>query len=220
MGKKVILTGATGMNGEGVLHVCLSHPAIEAILVIGRHPCGIKHPRLREILIQDLSDLSAIESQLSGYDACFYCMGISLVGKMDHYYETTYTVTLGFARTLARCNPGMVFCYLSAAGADRTETSRLELTRVKGKTENALSEISTLSLYCLRPALIKPMKGMHHTHTLSHLIRFLYPLGSRLYPAAFCTLEQLALAMIHLSIRGDQKKIITGNDIIRLAYEK
>lgn len=220
MAKKVILTGATGMVGEGVLHVCLSHPAVEEVLVIGRRRCEVDHPKLREIILPDVSDLSAVEDQLVGYDACFFCLGISSVGMTSEaYYQTTYTLTLRFAQTVARLNPGLVFCYVSGAGTDRTGTSRLEWARVKGKTENDLDAIPGLKVYGLRPGFIKPIKGMKHTSKYYKYVMWMYPFGRLLYPNGFCTMEELALAMIRLSKEGFGSKVISGKDLIKLAHE-
>src|SRR5512137_1399985 len=122
---KVIITGATGMVGEGVLHECLLHPAVESILVINRKPCGVSHMKLKEIIIADFYDLTRIEPQLSGYNACFFCLGVSSIGmKEPEYLKVTYTLTMNFAETLVKYNPRMTFCYVSGAGTDSTENGR------------------------------------------------------------------------------------------------
>src|SRR4051794_8973636 len=122
---RAIITGATGMVGEGVLHECLKHMQVEAVLVINRKPCGIIHPKLKEIIHANFFDLSSIENQLDGYNACFFCLGISSVGvKKDVYYRMTYTLTLHVAETLSRLNTGMTFCYISGAGTDSSEKGR------------------------------------------------------------------------------------------------
>jgi hypothetical protein len=142
MGIKVnaILTGTTGMVGEGVLHECLLHPEVESILVINRKPCGVSHPKLKEIIHTDFFDLTAIESQFTGYNACFFCLGVSSIGmKEPEYTKISYTLTMNMAQTLSKLNPGMTFCYVSGAGTDDTETGRMMWARVKGKTENDLA---------------------------------------------------------------------------------
>ena len=133
---RVIITGATGMVGEGVLHECLQHPDIEAVLVITRRSCGVVHPKLKEIIHADFFDLSPIEDQLTGYNACFFCSGVSSVGKKEpEYYSLSYTLTMHMASTLSKPKRDMMFCYISGAGTDSTEKDRIMWARVKGKTE-------------------------------------------------------------------------------------
>ena len=130
------------MVGEGVLHECLLHPEVEKVLVIGRKPCGVTHPKLTEIIHPDLSDLISFEAGLKGYNACFFCAGISSLGVKDNdYYRLTYTLTLKFAEPVCRLNPGLVFCYVSGSGTDSTEKGRMAWARVKGKTENDLMKM-------------------------------------------------------------------------------
>lgn len=218
--RKVILTGATGMVGEGVLHVCLSHPGIETVRVVGRRSCGVVHPKLQEVVLPDVSDLSSVAELFEGYDACFFCLGVSVVGKRNTYYETTYTLTLKFARTVARLNPGLVFCYVSAAGADRTGKSRFQLVRVKGKTEHDLSEIPSLTVYALRPGWIVPMPGMKRTYTFYRYFGWIFPIGMRLFPKVFCRLEEVGLAMVHLCRKGYGKEIVLNRELKKIAHEE
>ena len=139
---KAIITGVTGMVGEGVLHECLLHPDVESVLVINRKPCGVKHEKLKEIIHKDFFDLSSIEDQLAGYNACYFCAGVSSVGKKeDEYRRFTYDLTLNFANTLLKFNPDMTFCYVSGVGTDSTEKGRSMWARVKGKTENDLLKL-------------------------------------------------------------------------------
>ena len=145
---KAIITGATGMVGEGVLHECLLHPDVESVLVINRKPCGVKHEKLKEIIHKDFLDLSAIEEQLAGYNACYFCAGVSSVGKKeDEYTRITYDLTLNFANTLVKLNPDMTFCYVSGVGTDSTEKGRSMWARVKGKTENDLLKLPFKAAY-------------------------------------------------------------------------
>lgn len=212
---KVIITGATGMVGEGVLHVCLNDPKINEVLIVNRKPYGLVHSKLKEIIHQDFFDFSPIESQLKGYDACFFCLGVSSVGmKKSKYFELTYTLTTHIARILAKHSPKMTFCYVSGAGTDTTEKGS-GWAAVKGKTEN---EIFTLfkNGYAFRPAFIKPMVGMKHTHGFYKYINWLFPIGRIIYKSAFCTMEELANAMINVASDGYKKQWLEGDDIIDL----
>ena len=153
---RAIITGATGMVGEGVLLECLNHPDGERMLVINRRPCGVSHPKMREVIHADFFDLHPIESQLPGYDACFFCLGISSMGvSNEEYRRTTYDLTLNVAHTLARSNSEMTFCYVSGAGTDSTGRGRAAWARVKGETENALLALFR-NAYVFRPAFMKP----------------------------------------------------------------
>lgn len=217
---KVIVTGATGMVGEGVLHICLQDPGIEKVLVIGRRSCGVEHERLKEIIYADLYDLSPISEHLSGYDACYFCLGVSSVGmKADDYYRTTYTLTLHFGETLSRLNPQMTFCYISGAGTDSSEKGRSRWARVKGKTENDLMKLPFRQVFGVRPGFIKSIEGLTRTNPLYKYVGWLFPVGRKLYPSGFCTLEELSKAMINLTRKGYHKKVIEGDDIIQLAKE-
>lgn len=218
---RVIITGTTGMVGEGVMHECLQHPAVEAVLVINRKSAGITHPKLKEIVHPDFYDLSAIEAQLVGYNACFFCLGISSVGlSKDEYFKITYTLTMHVAETLVRLNKDMVFCYVSGAGTDSTEQGRSNWARVKGKTENDLAKLPFRHAYAFRPGFIKPTPGLMRTHSFYKYINWLYPIGRALAPGGFCTLHELGLAMIHIMQRGYTTHIIEGKDIIALAKEQ
>ncbi|TDW96159.1 NAD-dependent epimerase/dehydratase family protein [Dinghuibacter silviterrae] len=214
---KAIITGATGMVGEGVLHVCLQDPRVSAVLVINRKPLGIQHPKLREVIHADFFDLSAIESLLRGYNACFFCLGVSSVGmKEPDYYRVTHTLTLNVATSLVRLNPDMTFCYISGAGTDSSEKGRSMWARVKGKTENDLLQLPFRRAFALRPGFIKPIPGLQNAHSFYNYINWLFPLGRALYPSGFCTLTELGRAMIHLAEEGYDKKILSGKDIIAL----
>src|SRR5882724_3296500 len=164
---RAILTGATGMVGDGVLHECLQHPDVEAVLLINRRPSGVRHPKVKEIVHEDLSDLSAIADQLTGYNACFFCLGVSSVGlKADEYYRITYTLTMGFAELLSRLSPYIVFSYISGAGTDSSEKGRSRWARVKGKTENDLMKLPFREVYAFRPGFIKSTKGLTRINPL------------------------------------------------------
>lgn len=217
---KVIITGTTGMVGEGVLHVCLQHPHVEKILIVNRRASGIIHPKLTEIIHPNFYDLSSIENEMSGYDACFFCLGVSSVGmNKEDYYKVTYTLTMNFAETLCKVNKEIVFCYVSGAGTDSTERGRSNWARVKGKTENDLAKLSFRKMYAYRPAFIKPIPGLFKTHSFYKYINWLYPLGKTIYPEGFNTLEEIAISMINIVNSGYDKKIITGKDISALSSE-
>lgn len=195
---RTIITGATGMVGEGVLHECLQHPGIEKILLLQRKSSGIVHPKLKELIHPDFFDLSEIAGQLTGYNSCFFCLGVSSVGMdKDDYYRLTYTLTLNVAETLVSRNPDMTFCYVSGMGTDSTEKGRSNWARVKGKTENALFALPFRKAFAFRPGFIRPIKGLKHTHSFYKYINWLFPIGRILVPGAFVKLEEVGLALIH-----------------------
>ena len=216
-GLSVIITGTTGMVGEGVLQGCLQSTEIGKVLVINRKSIGLSHPKLREIIHADFFDFSPIASQLGGYDACFFCLGVSSIGmKEPEYYKLTYTLTLHVAQTLHRLNPSMTFCYISGAGTDGSEQGRSMWARVKGKTENDLQKLFQKA-YVFRPGFIRPIKGLKHTHAFYNWIGWLFPIGRSLATAWFCTMQELAAAMIHVAEKGYSKPVLEGKDIIQAA---
>ena len=213
-----ILFGATGMVGEGVLLDALKHNDVESVLVIGRRPCTITHEKLKELIHNDFFDYSLIEERLKGYDACFFCLGVSSVGMNElDYTRTTYDLTMQAASTLSRINPGMTFCYVSGTGTDSTEQGRMMWTRVKGKTENHLKKLPFKSVYMFRPGLMKPVKGQKNVKTIFKAMAWLFPLWKVLSPKNVCTLDDVGLAMIHAAEIGYQKQILENMDITQLA---
>jgi hypothetical protein len=217
MSIKAIITGATGMVGEGVLLECLDNPAVAEVLVVNRRPLGRSHPKLKEIIHGDFFDLSVIESQLSGYNACFFCLGVSSVGmKQDEYKRLTYDLTLHVAQTLVRQNPDMAFCYVTGAGTDSTEKGRVAWARVKGATENALLRMFRRA-FMFRPGFMKPTPGQRNVNKYYKYIGWMYPLGRRLFPGAFCTIREVGLAMIHVAGAGAPKAVLEVRDIVALA---
>ena len=215
---KAILTGATGMVGEGVLHECLQHENVEQVLVVGRRPCGITHPKLKEIIHPDFYYLAVIENQLAGYNACFFCLGVSSVGmKETEFYKLTYLLTMNFATTLVNRNPGMVFCYISGAGTDSSEKGRMMWARVKGKTENALMKLPFKKVYNFRPGIIQPTKGLKNTLSFYKYLGWLLPIIRLVAPNYISSLKQLGLAMINAATKGYEKQILEVKDIIALA---
>lgn len=219
-GLKVIITGATGMVGEGVLLVCLDNPAISNVLIINRRPLGITHPKLKEIIHQDFHDLSPVAEHLAGYDACFFCLGVSSVGmKMDPYRKVTYDLTMHFGETVSRLNRDMVFIYVSGAGTDGTEKGKIEWARIKGKTENDLRELPFKKVYGYRPGFIRPYKGQKRAHAFYTYINWFFPVGKKLSPDYFNTMEELGVSMIRLVRHDYPKETIYGRDITLLAQE-
>lgn len=215
---KAIITGATGMVGEGVLHECLIHPDVESVVVINRKPCGISHPRLTEIIHSDFFDLSPTESQLSGYNACFFCAGVSSVGmKEPEYTRLTHTLTLNFAQVLCRLNPEMVFCYVSGSGTDSSEKGRMMWARVKGKTENDLMKLPFRATYAFRPAFMLPTKGLKNVLPAYKYFIWPYPVIRQLFPNYFGTLGEVGQAMINVVKDGFGKRVLEVTDIRKMA---
>jgi uncharacterized protein YbjT (DUF2867 family) len=215
---KVIITGSTGMVGEGVLLESLNHPDVESILLINRRPCGVTHPKLKEIVHNDFFHLSPVESGLSGYNACFFCAGVSSVGmKEPDYTRITYDLTLNFAQTLCRLNPGMTLCYVSGAGTDSSEKGKIMWARVKGKTENDLMKLPFKNVFAFRPAFMKPTKGQRNVPSFYKYILWLYPILHPVFPRYFGTLKDVGLAMINCIVSGSEKKVLEAKDIAELA---
>jgi len=215
---KAIITGVTGMVGEGVLHECLLHPDVELVLVINRKPCGVKHEKLREIIHKDFLDLSTIEDQLSGYNACYFCAGVSSVGKKeDEYKRITYDLTLNLAKTLLKLNPDMTFCYVSGVGTDSTEKGRSMWARVKGKTENDLLKLPFKAAYMFRPGYIQPIKGLKNAYKIYKVFTPFYPLLKMLFPKYVVSLEEVGRAMVNVTLHGSDKKILECRDIVKLS---
>ncbi len=205
------------MVGEGVLFECLENPEVEAVLVINRKPGGVTHPKLVEIVHQDFFNLTSIAPELAGYNACFFCLGVSSVGiSAEAYLRTTYDITISVAQLLAGLNPEINFCYVTGAGTDSSEQGRLAWARVKGATENALLRLLP-NAYMFRPGAMKASPGQKNLKISYKLLEFLYPIGRRLYPDGFCTLREVALAMIHCAGQGAPKRILGVKDIVQLA---
>lgn len=218
MSIKAIVFGASGMVGEGVLHVALNDPNITSVLVIGRRPCGVQHDKLREVLHNNFFDLSAIESQLSGYTACYFCLGTTSLRKTEQEYtKTTYDLTMHAAQTLSRINPGMTFCYVSGSGTDITEKGSMMWARVKGKTENDLMKLPFRAVYNFRPGFIKPINGMQHTLGFAKPLSYLYPVLKALFPTHGTTLENIGAAMISVTLQGYENHILENKDIDTVA---
>ncbi|MCE3226969.1 MAG: epimerase [Bacteroidetes bacterium] len=215
---RAIITGATGMVGEGVLHECLHHNAVEEVLVINRKPCGVVHPKLKEIIHADFYDMVAIIEKLKGYNACFFCLGVSSVGmKEEEFFKKTYTLAMHFAETLSKVSPDLIFCYISGAGTDSTEKGRTMWARVKGKTENDLGKLPFKKVYNFRPGMLYPTKGLKNTLTYYKYFGWLYWVLKAVAPGSGSTLKQLGLAMINAASKGFEKQIVEVKDIITLS---
>ena len=205
------------MVGEGVLIECLDHPDVEQVLVVNRKPGGVSHPKLREILHSDFFNLAPIETQLMGYNACYFCLGVSSVGMSpEQYKHVTYDLTLNFAQLLAKLNPEMTFCYVTGMGTDGSEHGRIAWARVKGATENALMRLFKSS-YMFRPGFMKATYGQKNLKISYKLLAWVYPIGRALYPAMFCTLHEVGQAMINAAIKGYPKQILEVKDIVKLS---
>jgi hypothetical protein len=215
---KAIITGATGMVGEGVLHECLLHPHVESVLVINRKTCGVSHPKLKEIIHKDFFDLSPVENELAGYNACFFCLGVSSIGmKEPEYYKLTYALTMHVAETLSKLNPAMTFCYISGKSTDSTEKGRMMWARVKGKTENDLFKLPFKEVYAFRPGYMHPTKGLKNTLKSYKYITWMYSFFRTFLPNYVSSLKELGMAMINTALFGYEKKILEVKDIVSLS---
>ncbi len=213
---KVIVTGATGMVGEGVLLECLENPAVEKVLAVARRSCGHTHPKLEEILVPDFRELGAVESKLTGYDACFYCAGVSSVGMSEaDYTVATYDTPVAFATTLARLNPNMVLTHISGASTDGTEKGRIMWARVKGRAENAMMRLGFRAVYNFRPGLMKPVKGQKNLKGSYRLMLPLVPILGLFLPAL--SLNDVGKAMIRCVQSGAPKSVLEVADIAAVA---
>jgi len=209
------------MVGAGVVMECLEDPRVRSILVLGRTPCGVVHPKLREFIRSDFFDYSDAKADLTGRDACFFCLGVSAAGMTEAaYYHLTYELTLSAATALADLNPDLTFCYVSGEGTDSTERGRFMWARVKGKTENHLLRIP-FHAYMFRPGFIQPLKGVRSKtkwyQAVYTVLRPLYPLLRRLLPRHVTTTENVARAMIRVAASGYSKRVLENPDINVLA---
>ena len=211
----VIITGVTGMVGEGVLHEALLSADVERVLVLTRRPSGMSHPKLSELIVKDFYDLTDIESQLAGYHACFFCLGVSVIGKSEEEYRhIIYDLTMSVARTLSKMNPDMIFSYISGKATDSSEHGRLMWARVKGKTENDLMKLPFKKVYAFRPGMLLPTPGMKNTLKYYKYITWLYPVLRVVAPSTVSTLRELGLAMIHVASNGYATPILEVSDIV------
>jgi hypothetical protein len=215
---KVVLTGATGMVGEGVLHECLDSGWVGEVLVIGRKTCGIAHPKLKETLVGDLADLDAIGNRLASYDACIFCAGSSPLGNTEaEYYTRTVSLAIGFSEALLKTGFKGDMCYVSVKGANPDWTGRSMWRRVKGAAERELHKLPFHAVYSFRPALLRRTQGLKNTHLHYIILDFLVPLVEALAPNTVSTLSDLGLAMISAAAWGCDDPTIEVPGIIALA---
>jgi uncharacterized protein YbjT (DUF2867 family) len=219
---KVILVGASGMVGQGVLRECLLDPEVERVLALGRRAIGQMHDKLVERVVPDLTELTAIEGDLSGYDACFFCLGVTSAGMTEEAYRrVTYDITVAVAGALSRLNPGMTFVFVSGAGTDATERGPTMWARVKGAAENAITKMPFKATYMFRPGLIQPLHGIvSRTAAYRFLYALLWPLIVFLkafFPGTVTTTERVGRAMLEAARRGAPKRILENRDINALA---
>jgi uncharacterized protein YbjT (DUF2867 family) len=213
---RVILTGATGMVGEGVLLECLDNPAVTSVLSVSRRSCGRTHAKLRELLVPDFRELGGVEDELAGYDACFYCAGVSSLGMSEaDYAVVTYETPLAFAKTLARLSPELVFVHVSGSHTDGTEQGKVMWARVKGRAENALMRLPFKAVYNFRPSLMMPTRGQKNAKGGYLLFRVLYPILTLFFPGM--PLSDVARAMINAVRHGAPKPVLEVADMRELA---
>lgn len=215
---RVIVTGTTGMVGEGVMLECLAHPEVTEVLSVSRKPVGLSHPKLREYLVDDFYQIQQNDEKLKGYDACFFCVGITSVGMNEEdYTRFTYDMTMNFARATAP-NAGMSFVYVSGIYADSTEKGKTMWARVRGRVENDLMKLPFKHAFAFRPAFMKPVKGQKHARKMYSYIGWLYPILKVFAPKWVCTLSEVGNAMINATLYGYKTNIVEVNDIKVLAY--
>jgi uncharacterized protein YbjT (DUF2867 family) len=219
---KVLLFGASGMVGQGVLRECLLDSNVEKVVTVVRKPTGRMHEKLTELVQPDLATLASLEPQLTGFDACFFCVGVSALGMSEaEYTRLTYDLTLGVARTLLRTSPDLTFVYVSGTGTDSSEKGRMMWARVKGRTENALLSMPFRAAYMFRPGAIMPLHGIRSSirwYNLAYaVIGPIYPLLRRIAPTMITTTEQLGRAMIAVARNGYSTHVLETADINRLS---
>lgn len=217
---RAIVTGATGMVGEGVLHECLQHHEVESVLIINRRPSGITHPKLKEIVHSNFFDLTSIENELAGYNACYFCLGVSSVGmKEPEYTRMTYDLTLNVAKTLTKLNSDMTFCYVSGSGTDSTQKGRSMWARVKGKTENDLMKLPFRQAFMFRPGYMHATPGLKNMLPAYKYVSWLYPLFKVILPNFVSTLAVVGKAMINVTLKGYERNILEVKDINKVGNQ-
>jgi uncharacterized protein YbjT (DUF2867 family) len=221
---RAIIFGATGMVGQGVVRACLASGEVESVRVVGRSAGGSIHPKLQELVRPDLYDYAGVAGELTGYDACFFCLGVSAAGMSEAaYHRVTYDLTLAAARALLAVNPEMTFCYVSGGSTDATEKGPIMWARVKGKTENALAALGFRRTYMFRPGYIQPLDGIR-SKTASYRIIYavtgpLYPVWKALFPSHVTTTEKVGVAMIRVALTGFDKRVLDNRDINAVAEQ-
>lgn len=218
MSQRVILFGASGMVGGSILPSLLADPDVEAVLVVGRNPCGQSHPKLKELLLPSLEDFSAVSEQLKGYDACLYTLGATVAGKSEAQYTAiNYDLPVAAGKALSALNPGMGFCYVSGASTDSTEQGKVMWARVKGRTENALLALPFKHHGMIRLAALKPSPGIKSKtawyQAFYVLLGWLLPVVELLAPSMVISAPQLAKAMLRAARGEAPKKILEPGDL-------
>lgn len=221
---KVVLFGATGMVGQGVLRECLLDPDVTRVLTVGRRATGLRHAKLEDLVHENLFDFSPVEARLSGFDACFFCLGVTSAGMTEEAYtRVTHDITLAAAKVLVRSNPAMTFVFVSGAGTDSSALGRAMWARVKGKTENALLAMPFKAAYMFRPGFIQPQHGIT-SRTKAYRVFYavfgpLFPVLKALFPKYITTTEEIGRAMLQAAKHGASKAVLESPDIIALARE-
>ncbi|MEN8248246.1 MAG: epimerase [Bacteroidota bacterium] len=221
MGYKVLITGTSGMVGMGVLLECLDHPDIDKVLIVNRHSIEMEHPKLTEVIAPDFIKLDKVKESFKGYDACYFCAGVSSFGlKEAEFTKLTYDLTLHFAQTFIKHSPNSIFCYVSGQGTDSTEKGRIMWARVKGKTENDIAAMPFRATYLFRPGFIQPMRGIK---TKTKLYAVLYAIFKPLYlilkhfPSTATNSTNFGLAMIRVLDENYASGILNNREINELA---
>lgn len=211
----VILYGSTGFIGSGVLYECLKHPQIEKITVINRKPLEVKNEKIKEIILSDFLDYSQIKDKLTGHNACFYCLGVSQtkVPLKNKYIKITYDYAMAAAKAISEVNQNLTFCFLSGAGTDPSEKSKMMWSRVKGKTEKDLDNLHFKKVYKFRPGMVFPSHGQKPSIWITKMAAPLLPLLNKITPDFVTTTEEFGLAMINVAINGYEKSILENEDI-------
>jgi len=221
MAYKVVITGTTGMVGKGVLLECMDHPLIESVLLVNRGSAQIQHPKVKEVLVKDFFELSSIKKELTGYDACFFCLGITSAGQSEeNYSKITHDLTVLFAKTFLDTNSDSVFCYVSGAGTDRSEKGNTMWARVKGRTENDLLSMSFKRAYMFRPGYIQPLRGIKSkTGWYQALYTVFWPIYLILkhFPSTATNTTNIGLAMINTLKENYPKNVLETKDINHLS---
>lgn len=214
---KIIITGATGMIGEGILLAALDHPHITGVLMVNRRAAPLRHPKLAELIVIDFTDLTACSAQLTGYDGCFYCAGISSLGMDEQQYShITFYTTIIFAKELGRFNPDMIFFYLSGVYADSSENGKIMWARIKGKTENALDELPFKAVYSFRPSFIIPLRAQKNVRLIYKGLGLIYPF---LFPNQTLTYDEIGTALMQTLTLGYHKNILEIKDLKLIAKQ-
>ncbi|MDW9378846.1 NAD-dependent epimerase/dehydratase family protein [Chryseobacterium sp. JV558] len=211
---KVIITGATGLVGEGVLLVCLQNPEVTEVLSISRKPVTHKHNKLKELIVKDFSEIKSHAAEIKGFDACFFCAGSSSVGETEETFtKKTYDFVVPFAEALSQITSGMTFIYVSGNRTDSTEQGKVMWARVKGRTENALLKLPFKAVYNFRPGFMSPVKGQKNVRFIYRIFDVLSPLWYLAVPNWICKMEEVGLAMIHCVSKGYPQSVLEVKDI-------